>query len=538
MKTRWLAVLLAACLCLGLLPAAFADTPYNDSINAAAVFDACYDFFAGNEGHYDSVVAKDVNAVSIGRLQWHGPRAHALLKMIVQKNPSKLALVLSDGLIGEILNQTDASWNNRSLTAAEAAQVQAAIASREGIEAQDALAHTDIYRYIQVGWNAGFRSNATLLYYAYVINQYGEGGAKTWLGYIRQTMGISEGTTISSVNALHTAALNTSAGYVSNYISARKRAYAYLSNLGWNMNGPDAPMEYTPALCSETHTWTEPVLTQAPTCIAVGFTKTACANCDTVSRDPVPKGGHVWNGGTVLQAPTCTAGGSVKYTCTLCGETMTSPTAALGHSFGSDGRCVRCGAAMPYPSACFTDVPAGAWYREAVDYALSHGFFAGTSETTFSPGVPMNRAMLVTVVYAMAGKPYVDNGGRKIFDDVPVNSYYFKPVLWASVFELIDGVSESSFAPKKAITREQLILILYRFAGYNGLAVPPSRPELNDFADGDEVSGWALEAMLWAVENGVLAGSEADGRRWLHPGAGATRAEVAQILMSFSEKIK
>ena len=499
MKYRWIAALLLVCMCFGFFPMAHADTSYDDSISVQAIFDACYDFFAGFEGHYDSVTAKDSNAVSIGRLQWHASRAHALLKKIVAKNPTKMAGLLSGALYNEIVNQPDSAWKSRCLTADEAAQVKAVISTTEGIDAQDEQAYEDICLYISLAYAAGFRSNATIMYYASVLNQYGTGGAKTYFLYpLREYLGLTADDTMDSLEVVHAAVLDSTIGYK----SSRQKVYNYIAaNTSWNLNGPDEPMNPDPGPCFN---------------------------------------GHTWDNGTVTKAPTCTEAGSTKYTCTVCGETTTTPTPALGHNYGSNGKCTRCGAAKPstYPSAIFTDVPETAWYRAAVDYALTHNFFSGTSATTFSPSTPMNRAMLVTVIYSMAGKYPVDNGGQKIYEDVAVNSYYYTPVLWASVYGLMDGVSEDRFAPKQAITREQLVLVMYKFADYKGLAKAPTRTNLDDFADGNSVSGYAKEAMLWAVENGVLAGTVKDGVKYLNPKSGATRAEVAQLLMSFCEKIK
>ena len=501
MKYRWIAALLLLCLCVGLIPAASADTAYDESISVQAIFETCYDFFAGFEGHYDSVTPKDSNAVSIGRLQWHASRAHALLKKIVQKNPSKMAALLSDSLYNEIMNQADSTWNNRCLTTSEAAQVKAVISTTEGIDAQDEQAYSDICLYISYAYNAGFRSNATIMYYCSVLNQYGVGGAKTYFLYpLREYLNLTADDTIDSLEYLHTAVMECPN---INYKTSRQKVYNYIvANTDWNLEGPDEPMDPEPGPCFN---------------------------------------GHTWNDGVVTKAPTCTEAGSAKYTCTVCGETTNTPIPALGHTFSS-GVCTRCGAADPdapvYPSSKFTDVPEDSWYRAAVDYALTHSLFAGTSATTFSPKVAMNRAMLVTVIYSMAGKPYVDNGGHQIYDDVPLGTYYTTPVLWVSVYGLVDGVSETNFAPKQAITRETLVLALYRFADYKGLMVPPTLSNFNNFEDGDSVSSYAREAMLWAVENGIIAGSLSNGKLYLKPQSGATRAEVAQILMVFNEKFK
>ncbi len=540
MKYRWIAALLLLCLCVGLIPAASADTAYDESISVQAIFETCYDFFAGFEGHYDSVTPKDSNAVSIGRLQWHASRAHALLKKIVEKNPTKMASLLSTSLYNEIMYQADSTWNNRCLTSDEAAQVKAVISTTEGIDAQDEQAYTDICLYISYAYNAGFRSNATIMYYCSVLNQYGVGGAKTYFLYpLREYLNLTADDTIDSLEYLHTAVMECPN---INYKTSRQKVYNYIvANTDWNLEGPDEPMDPEPGPCFNGHTWNDGVVTKAPTCTEAGSAKYTCTVCGETTNTPIPALGHSWNDGVTTQ-PTCTEAGATVYTCTACGATRTDAIDPLGHNYGSDGRCTRCGAVDPgslaYPSAIFTDVPENAWYRAAVDYALTNGIFSGTSATTFSPSSSMNRAMLVTVVYAMAGKPYESNGDRQIFDDVPVNSYFYKPVLWAFNRYLVNGVTETSFAPRQAITREQLVLILYRFAEYKDKLVAPTRTNLDDFADGGSVSAYAKDAMLWAVENGLIVGSIKDGQKYLKPKSGATRAEVAQILMVFNEKFK
>ena len=156
----------------------------------------------------------------------------------------------------------------------------------------------------------------------------------------------------------------------------------------------------------------------------------------------------------------------------------------------------------------FTDVEE-AWYRGAVEYVTGAGLFNGTSPTTFSPEGTMTRAMLMTVLARMDGQE-TENG----------TTWYAGGMAWATARGVSDGT-----APESPITREQLALMLYRYAG-----VKETAGSLSAFADADRVSGWALEAMTWAVERGIITG-RGDGT--LDPRGEATRAEVAAMLTRF-----
>ena len=176
------------------------------------------------------------------------------------------------------------------------------------------------------------------------------------------------------------------------------------------------------------------------------------------------------------------------------------------------------------PSAKFMDVPDESnWAHKGIDYAVSHGLFAGTSDNTFSPDDSMTRAMMVTVLWRFAGKPTAS--GTNPFRDVPTNAYYYEPVLWAAANGVVSGVSPAEFAPDAPVTREQLAAILYRLAGSpmpGGTLTAP---------DAASVSDYAYEALCWATEQEILRGL-ADGT--LAPGAQATRAQVATMLMRYA----
>lgn len=168
----------------------------------------------------------------------------------------------------------------------------------------------------------------------------------------------------------------------------------------------------------------------------------------------------------------------------------------------------------PTTGSSFTDVPAGSWYEEAVNYVHEKGLMNGTSSNAFSPNANTTRGMIVTILARVEG---VNTNGTP---------WYAAGQKWA----MDNGISDGTNMPG-VITREQLATILYRYAKQKGYDVSKSAA-LTAFSDADKVSGYAAEAMQWAVAEGLLQGS--NGK--LNPQGSATRAQVATILMRFMEK--
>ena len=193
------------------------------------------------------------------------------------------------------------------------------------------------------------------------------------------------------------------------------------------------------------------------------------------------------------------------------------------------------GAEDPTP---FADVKQGDWFYEPVGYVYENNLFSGMSEHAFGPGEPMTRAMLVTVLYQLAGAPQDElEGADAALSDVADTAWYAPYVGWAVDQGIASGTGEGTFTPDGQVTREQVVVMLYSFAGrYLGLDTA-SGADLSAFADAGQVSGWAEEAMAWAVDRGVVSGSEGAGGLVLNPGSSANRAEVAAMLRSFDEKI-
>lgn len=180
----------------------------------------------------------------------------------------------------------------------------------------------------------------------------------------------------------------------------------------------------------------------------------------------------------------------------------------------------------------YQDISRDAWYFEAVSEATDRGLFQGTSETTFEPESTMNRAMLATVIYRMAGSPA--GAAKAPFTDVAAADWFADAVAWAYENGVVKGMSATSFAPLQEITREQLAVMLLRYADLCGYDIS-ARASLKDFADAAKVSDYAADAMQWAVANGILNGT--DGKR-LDPAGSATRAQCAAMLVRFLDKFE
>ena len=186
------------------------------------------------------------------------------------------------------------------------------------------------------------------------------------------------------------------------------------------------------------------------------------------------------------------------------------------------------------PSANMTDVPESAWFHTFVDYVLEHGLMSGTSGTTFSPNGTVTRAMVVQTLYAMDGKPAT--GASAPFKDVTSDKYYAAAVAWAQSHGVVSGYDDGTFRPDVAITRQQLVTILYAYAGYRG-ANTASRASLDGFADASAVEGYAVEPTRWALAAGLIQGRSTDTGTRICPNDTALRAELAVMLKNLKEKI-
>lgn len=174
----------------------------------------------------------------------------------------------------------------------------------------------------------------------------------------------------------------------------------------------------------------------------------------------------------------------------------------------------------------FTDVAAGAWYADAVQFVYENGLMAGITATTFGPNVTTSRAMLATILYRLEGEPNVTAAS---FTDVESGMYYTDAVAWASSKGIVTGYGDGTFLPNKAISREEMAAMLYRYASYKGYDVTGIK-DLGGYSDAGSVSSYAVEALQWATGAGLVT-DMGDGT--LSPTGLASRAQIATILMRF-----
>ena len=175
------------------------------------------------------------------------------------------------------------------------------------------------------------------------------------------------------------------------------------------------------------------------------------------------------------------------------------------------------------PAPTFTDVPADAWYADAVSFVTGQNLMNGVSSTTFAPKATTTRSMVATVLWRLEGQPQLND--LLPYADVKEGSWYTEAVRWASAEQVITGYSSTAFGPDNAVTREQLVTMLWRYGGS-----PAPAGDLSGHPDAASVSAWAADAMAWAVEAGVITGNEAGV---LNPQGSATRAEISAMLMRF-----
>lgn len=177
------------------------------------------------------------------------------------------------------------------------------------------------------------------------------------------------------------------------------------------------------------------------------------------------------------------------------------------------------------PKLPFADVSSGDWYYDAVVYVYKNGLMDGTGPAAFAPTTVLTRSMAAQVLWNLADSPAVP--GTAGFTDVPSDAWYAGAVNWSASRGIVTGYSTGAFGPEDAVTREQLAAMLYRYAG-----TPEPTGSLDGFNGKDAVSDYAADALCWAVDEGLLTGK---GGGWLDPAGTATRAEMAAILMRFTE---
>lgn len=179
----------------------------------------------------------------------------------------------------------------------------------------------------------------------------------------------------------------------------------------------------------------------------------------------------------------------------------------------------------------FSDVAADAWYAEYINYVAENGLMNGYENGAFGPNDKTTRAQIVTVLYRLEGEPAVQNANS--FKDVSAGGqYYSSAVAWAARNNIVNGYEDGRFGPNDNVTREQIATILYRYAAYKQFDTTLAG-NISTFSDATKVSSWANTAIAWAVGEGLMNGDNGA----LRPQGNATRAEIAALLMRFSENI-
>lgn len=277
------------------------------------------------------------------------------------------------------------------------------------------------------------------------------------------------------------------------------------------------------------HKWDNGTVTTEPTETDPGTMTYTCTVCGATKTEVIPATGphtHVWDEGTVTVAPTETTPGVRTYTCTVCGQTRTEIIPATGSAV--------CPGGAACPSFRFRDVPAPSnWAHEGIDYCVRHGLMSGFDATTFSPDTVSTRAQIVMILYNLSGDTTDYSKYYVPFTDVKPGTWYYNAVAWGYDKDIVSGMTPTTFAPDGLITREQMAVLLYGYTEKYAPAYLGGAASLNGFPDAASVSNWAYAAMSWAVGNGLISGIASNGADYLAPSGGATRAQIAAIMMRY-----
>lgn len=184
---------------------------------------------------------------------------------------------------------------------------------------------------------------------------------------------------------------------------------------------------------------------------------------------------------------------------------------------------------MPSYAASFKDVKEGKWYSDAIDYVVANKYMEGVGNSTFAINTAVTRAQLVQILYAMEGKPEVN---ADMFSDVPKGKWFSKSVNWAAANGIVVGYENGKYGPNDVITRQQLVAILYQYAKKVD-SVMPLKGNLAKYKDAGEISSYAIIPLKWAVGEGVISGTD----KGIEPKKPATRAQVAMMIMQLKKTV-
>ena len=282
----------------------------------------------------------------------------------------------------------------------------------------------------------------------------------------------------------------------------------------------------------------------AATCTETGLTEgSKCSVCGEilVAQTEIAKLPHTPQALQITPA-TCTKDGKVgSVACTVCGTILAGEKRIPAKHHYVDGYCTVCEKQDPMsipcpgneycPGAPFSDMPAvDFWSHDAIDFAVAHKLFYGTSATTFEPEIKLSRAMIVEILYALEGEPAVT--GKNPFSDVADNEWYTNAVIWAAQNEIVAGIGDGKFDPDGDATREQVATILHEYAMFKGCDVNVYA-DLSVFPDADQISDFAQEPMVWAVAESLISGAVINGQTVLDPQGVTTREQFAMIMAEY-----
>ena len=297
-------------------------------------------------------------------------------------------------------------------------------------------------------------------------------------------------------------------------------------------------------------------VTLAATCTENGLMTRTCTVCGQSMEIIIYTDGHSY-GKPVWTWAEDYSSASALFTCEVCGETL-EVEAEISSEEQEDGTTVYTAYAiledaaytdkrtleysMDYavclqdedcPIYSYSDADPTAWYHNGVHFCIENDLMNGTGSSTFEPSTATTRAMIVTMLYRLAGSPDV-SGHITTFNDVVAGSWYVDAVIWAQENEIANGYDNGDFGVNDSVTREQLAAFFYRYAVYYaGLDDGSASTDLSDYPDADEVSSWAETELSWAVAEGLITGQGSGSTSYLSPGSDAARSETATILMRF-----
>lgn len=212
-------------------------------------------------------------------------------------------------------------------------------------------------------------------------------------------------------------------------------------------------------------------------------------------------------------------------------ESTITITGAIGY-WVVEGEWKTTSDGITIPEILFVDIPPESPYYSAVSFVVKQGLFVGMSDTEFSPELILNRGMMATVLYRLAGEP--DVAYRPAFSDVPDEKWYTSGVIWAADNAVVIGMGNDMYAPTDKLTYQQVAIMLYNYANWMGIDTS-GRTDLSSLPGGNRVSGWASEQMSWAVSSGIMVTDDTGN---LLAREDATRGNVAIIMQRFDVLIR